>query len=171
MLKSRIGMNLSQNCQNLIECTSTVFGLVFRSKLQRPDDTILIALSEISAEQSVATSKTQWKVTKLKLTNLQPRSVLCAYSYASYLSVSRARRRASGIFFSENSPNKTQHIDKCVPLMNGIVYVFLKILDKLMASAAEEEVGAAFIKWTRCCPNTHYIDINKLPTTTNSHTS
>ena len=126
------------------------------------DNTILPALSDIAAEQSVATVNTIKKVTKLLnylATNpdaaIQYHAsgmVLCVHSDASYLSVTRARSRASGVFFLSDMTSRTQDMDTYTPLMNGIIHVVCKILKNVMASAAEVEFGAVFINGQDAVP-------------------
>ena len=59
--------------------------------------------------------------------------------------MSTSRSRVSEVLFIANSPNKTQDVDKCVPLTNGIIHVVCKILRDVMVSVAEVEFGAVFI--------------------------
>ena len=78
--------------------------------------------------------------------------VLCIRSDTSYLSVSKARSRASGVFFLANAPDGKTDIGNFTPLMNGIIHVVCKILKNVMASAAEAELGAVFINGQDAVP-------------------
>ena len=105
------------------------------------DNTILVALSDISSEQSRATKQTAKAVAKLlnylatnQYAKIQYRASgmqLCVRSDGSYLSVSKARSRAGGIpFLSEGPPNpKSQGF---APPINGILHVVCKIMKNIM---------------------------------------
>ena len=67
------------------------------------------------------------------------RIVLHMHTDTSYLSVSNAQSRASGIFFLADTVPKTQDMGKYKPLMNEIVHVVCKIMKNIMASVAEAE--------------------------------
>ena len=100
------------------------------------DNTTLPALSDILAEQSIATATTTKKVTKLLnylATNpdatIQYHSsdmVLCVHSDASHLQVIKGRSRARGIFFLTNKILDTQQLDTFTPVLNRIVHVVCK---------------------------------------------
>ena len=65
--------------------------------------------------------------------------VLHIHSYSSYLSAPQACSRVGGFFFLGDvteDPDKTK--------INGAVYVLVKILEILMALAAELEVGSTY---------------------------
>ncbi len=59
--------------------------------------------------------------------------ILAIHSDAGYLNESKSRSRAGGHFFVPNTPN------------NGAVFTIAQIIDAVMSSAAEAEVGALFI--------------------------
>ena len=70
---------------------------------------------------------------------------LAIHSDASYLSVSQARIRASGVhFLSEGLPNP-KNTEYFVPTVNGIIIVLCKIMRNTMALAAEAEYGPIFV--------------------------
>ena len=97
------------------------------------DNTILVALNDISLEQSKSTFNTSKKITKL-LNHLatHPEAVikyhasgmqLYVYSDASYLSVNKSRRRSGGIHYPSDPPPNTKNLDNYTPLLNGIIHV------------------------------------------------
>ena len=65
---------------------------------------------------------------------------------ASYLSESEARSRASGYFSLSNHPDKPGNAP-----INGPIHIVSTILRNVMASAAEAEVGAAFLNAQQAC--------------------
>ena len=119
------------------------------------DNTLMVALNDISLEKSKATDNTSKKITKLRnYLVTHPEAVikyhasgmqLYVHSDASYLSVIKSRIRSGGIhYLSETPPNK-QDPDKYTPLLNGIIHVVCKILHNIMSSAAEAELGFLFL--------------------------
>ena len=63
--------------------------------------------------------------------------ILRIHSDVSYLSVTKARSRATGFFYMlDDSEN---------PHINGDIYVILTILKNVIASAAEAETGVVFL--------------------------
>lgn len=65
--------------------------------------------------------------------------VLHVHSDGSYLSVNKSRSRAGGYYFlssNDSEPNKATK--------NGAIHVLCKILQNVMASAAETEIASAF---------------------------
>ena len=97
------------------------------------DDTILTALSDISSDQSKATKTTAKQVAKLlkylasnPYAEIQYRASgmqLAIHSDASYLSVSRARSRASGVYFLSEGPPNPNNPEDFLPNVNGILLV------------------------------------------------
>ena len=95
------------------------------------DNTILPALSDISSEQSKATTKTAKQVAKLLnyLTSnpqaeIQYRASgmqLAIHSDASYLSVAQSKMRASGVNFLTEGPPEPGNPEDFVPTTNGIL--------------------------------------------------
>ena len=62
---------------------------------------------------------------------------LAIHSNASYLSVSQARSRASGVHFLSEGPPNPKNTEDFVPTANGIILDVCKIMRNIMASAAE----------------------------------
>ena len=62
----------------------------------------------------------------------------------SYLSVSQAKSRASGVHFLVEVPPTTNNLVDFVPTVNGISLVVCKIMRNIMASAAYIEYGTIF---------------------------
>ena len=71
--------------------------------------------------------------------------VLHLASDASYLSAPRARSRAAGYHYLSNG-------DTTNPPWNAPVHVLVKIMKNVMSSAAEAEVGSAFMNAQDACP-------------------
>ena len=70
---------------------------------------------------------------------------LSIHSDASYLSVTQARIRASGVHFLREGPPDPDNPEDFVPTTNGILLVVCKIMHNIMASAAEAEYGTIFV--------------------------
>ena len=70
--------------------------------------------------------------------------VLWTVSDASYLSEPNAKSRAGGMFFLSDRVEEAGKAPKNPPKPNGIVYCLAKILNNVMSSAMEAEVGAAY---------------------------
>jgi hypothetical protein len=70
--------------------------------------------------------------------------VLHIHSNASYLSEPQARSRVGGYFFMGDG---TQN-----PPINGALQVISQIMNNVLASAAEAEVGGLFINGQATCP-------------------
>ena len=64
--------------------------------------------------------------------------VLTFHSNALYLSETKSRSRAGGLFFMSNN--------MAFPTKNGAVLTMAKIIKAVMSSAAEAELGALFVK-------------------------
>ena len=62
----------------------------------------------------------------------------------SYLSVSKARIRASGVHFLSKGPPNPHNPEYFVPNVNSILLVVCKIMCNIMASEAEAEYGTIF---------------------------
>jgi len=123
---------------------------------------MLPALGDIAAEQTVATEITMNKITHLLnyLASIPDASIqyhssgmiLYIHSDASYLSVRKARSRASGVYFlSDPIPTNTTY-GEFTPKLNGIIHVLCKIMRNVMASAAEAEYGALFVNGQQAVP-------------------
>jgi hypothetical protein len=111
------------------------------------DPTVLMPLNDIAMEQTKATGKTQAATNQLlDYLATHPDAtiryhasdvILHIHSDASYLSVSNARSRLGGLFFSGNKPPDQ---DK----LNGSILNVAAVVKNVVASAAEPEVGACF---------------------------
>ena len=69
------------------------------------------------------------------------------HSDASYLSESKARSRAGGIFFLSSRPSdptKTPEPTAMPPPFNGAIHIVISIMKAVLASATEAELGALF---------------------------
>jgi hypothetical protein len=66
---------------------------------------------------------------------------------ASYLSAPKARSRAAGFHYLSSHPSKTTN-----PPINGAIHVIANIMKNVLSSAAEAEVGAAYINAQEACP-------------------
>ena len=111
------------------------------------DPTMLVALNAIATQQASPTERTMDRVRQLMdyassqeeavLTYHASDMVLAIHSDAGYLNESKSRSRAGGHFFLssdvQNPPN------------NGAVLTIAQIIDAVMSSAAEAELGALFI--------------------------
>jgi hypothetical protein len=111
------------------------------------DPTMLVALNAIATQQASPTERTMDRVRQLMdyassqeeavLTYHASDMVLAIHSDAGYLNESKSRSRAGGHFFLssdvQNPPN------------NGTVLTIAQIIDAVMSSAAEAELGALFI--------------------------
>jgi hypothetical protein len=111
------------------------------------EPTVLIPLNDIATEQTKATAKTQAATNQLldylathpnaTIRYHASNMILHIHNGASYLSVSHAHSRLGGLFFLGNNP--PEH-DK----LNGCILNVASVIKKLVASAAESEVGACF---------------------------
>ena len=113
------------------------------------DNTTLVALSSIAAEQAKATSSTENDTEQLldylsthkeaTIRFVKSDMILNVHSDASYLSEPQARSRIGGIFFLGSNPVAHQPIQ-----LNGPIHVNANICKYVVASAAEAELGALF---------------------------
>jgi hypothetical protein len=71
--------------------------------------------------------------------------ILHTHADASYLSAPKARSRAGGYHYLGNG-------DINNPTMNGPIHVLAQIMKNVVSSAAEAEVGAAYINAQEACP-------------------
>ena len=109
-------------------------------------NTILPTVSNISSEQSKATTNTAKQVAKLlnylasnPQAKIQYRASgiqLAIHSDASYLSLDESISRASGIHFLTEGPSDPKNLEDFMPTTNGILLVVCKIMRNIMASAA-----------------------------------
>ncbi len=111
------------------------------------DSTILTVLNAIATQQAAPMESTLDKVKQLLdycasqeeaiVTYNASDMILAVYSDASYLSEQKSRSRAGGHFYlSSNVP---------YPPNNGAIKNVAKVIDAVVSSAAEEELGALFI--------------------------
>jgi len=117
--------------------------------------TLLVTLSTIASQQSKATLDTIKATTQLlNYCATHPNAtvrftasgmVLHIVSDASYLSASGARSRLGGYFFMSNPLLRSPpHPDDPSPMFNGPVLVNSSIIQPVLSSAAEAELGALF---------------------------
>ena len=78
--------------------------------------------------------------------------ILFIHSDASYLSVTKARSRASGVFFLIDPKPRAITFSEYIPILNGFIFIMCKILCNIMASAAEAEYGALFLNGQASVP-------------------
>jgi len=107
---------------------------------------MLVALGSLAAAQSEGTQATIEACTHLLnyaathpdavLRYHASEMILHIHSNASYLSETKARSRAGGIFYLSNN-SKT-------PPLNGAIHIHSGIMRSVLASATEAEVGALF---------------------------
>ena len=71
--------------------------------------------------------------------------ILFIHSDASYLLVTKARRRTSEVFFLSDPKPDAITFSEYTPILNGLVFIMCKILRNIMALAAEAEYGALFL--------------------------
>ena len=111
------------------------------------DPTMLVALNAIATQQAAPTERTMDRVKQLLdyaasqeeaiLTYRASDMVLALHSDAGYLNESKARSRAGGHFFLSSDMQNPQN--------NGAILTIAQIIDAVMSSAAEAELGALFI--------------------------
>ena len=126
------------------------------------DNNILPTLSNISSDQSKATTNTSKQVAKLlKYLASNPQAEiqyrasgvqLAIHSDASYLSVAQDRSRSSGVHFISKDPPDPENPEDFVPTINGILLVMCKIMRNIMASAAEAKYGIIFVNAQTAVP-------------------
>ena len=127
------------------------------------NNTILAALSSISSDQSKATKNTAKQVAKLLNyldsnpcgAEIQYRASgmqLAIHSEVSYLSVSQARSRVSGVHFLSEGPPNLNNTEKKLPTVNNILLVVCNIMRNIMASAAEAKYGTIFVNAQTAVP-------------------
>lgn len=124
------------------------------------DNTMLVSLGAIAATQSTPTELTLDEcVHLLNYAASHPDAVvrytasdMCLWIHtdASYLSEAQARSRAGAFFFLSHHPNTLQPHQ--LPPINGPIHITSTIMKNVLASAAEAEVGAAYIAAQEGCP-------------------
>jgi hypothetical protein len=151
-----------------ITCLQKVIGVLLYYS-HTISNTMLVALGSLAAAQSQGTKTTtkvaihllNYAATHPDASILFQASKMCLHihSDASYLSESKARSRAGGIFFLSSKPTTTT--DATIPPLNGLIHILVStILCNIMASATKAEVGACFLnaqesQQTRLAPNHH----------------
>ena len=74
------------------------------------------------------------------------------HSNVSYLLVSQARSRASGVHSISEGPPNPNNLEYFVPTAIGILLVVCKIIHNIMASAAEAEYGTILVNAQKAVP-------------------
>ena len=72
-------------------------------------------------------------------------TIIFIHSDASYLLVTKARSRASGVFSLSDPKPDAITFSEYTPILNGFVFIMCKSLRNIMASAADAEYGALFL--------------------------
>jgi hypothetical protein len=126
------------------------------------DPFMLPALGTIASSQSKATQPTKDACTWLMdYAVCNPLSIirydasdmiLYLHSDASYLSESRARSRGAGHFFLSSKPLHPSKPPDTIPPLNGPIHTMCKIIDVVVGSAAEAEIGAAYLNGQDAVP-------------------
>jgi hypothetical protein len=117
---------------------------------QAIDPTIVMALSDLSSQQSAPTKNTMKQVNQfLDYMWTHPDAIiqyrasdmiLNVHSDASYLSAPKARSQAGGYFFLSSLPHNGDPIR-----LNSTIHITCTSLKLVAASAAEVELGALFL--------------------------
>ena len=117
------------------------------------DNTMLVALGTLASAQTKGTEATMEALTQLlDYAASHPNAVirykasdmiLYIHSDASYLSESEARSRAGGFFFLSNKSDPSNK-ETPPPMLNGAIHIVSTIMNNVMSSATEAEVGALF---------------------------
>jgi hypothetical protein len=118
------------------------------------NSTMLTVLGSLATQQANPTKNTMAKVTQFLnyaathpdaiVTYLASNMVLTGHSNALYLSESNARSQAGSHFFMSNNTTK--------PPNNGAILTTAQIIEAVMSSAAEAEVGAFYISCREAVP-------------------
>jgi hypothetical protein len=126
------------------------------------DPFMLVALGTISSDQATATQVTKdeckWLMDYAACNPLSiiryhaSDMVLYVHSDASYLSETRARSRAAGHFFLSDTPVDPKEPPANLPALNGPVHTMCKIIDVVVGSAAEAEIGAGYLNGQEAVP-------------------
>ena len=124
------------------------------------DNTMLVALSSIASAQAKGTQATLKACRRLldyaathpdaKIRFNASDMVYWTHSDASYLSEPKAKSRAGGHHFLSTHPAKLKPGQS--PPLNGPIHVLCALIGPVVASAAEAEVGAAFMNAQDGCP-------------------
>ena len=124
------------------------------------DNTMLPALGSLATQQANPMQNTKKLVHQLlnyaathhdvSITNRASDMVLADHSDASYLSETNARSRAGGHFFMSN--------DDAIPSNSGAILTISQIINAVMSSAAEAEIGALYINCKEAIPAPHALE-------------
>ena len=119
------------------------------------DPTMLVALGTLSSQQSKSTEQTyDATLWILNYANSNPNAtiwyttsdmILYVHSDASYLYAPRAHSRAGGRYFLSDRSLDPKNPPRNRPQINGHIHTVSKIMSNVMRSAAEAEIGAAYI--------------------------
>ena len=126
------------------------------------DPFILVATGAIASSQSNATEFTKEECAWLMdYVASNPLSViryhasgmsLYIHSDASYLSETRACSRAAGHFFLSSKPTDPANPPINIPPLNGPIHTLCKIIDVVVGSASESEIGAGYLNGQEAVP-------------------
>jgi hypothetical protein len=115
---------------------------------------MLVALGTLASAQTKGTEATAQAITQLlNYCATHPDATvrynasdmyLHVHSDASYLSETKARSRAGGIFFLSSAPLKNPKPDSQPPPFNGAIHTHCSIMKSVLSSATEAELGALF---------------------------
>jgi hypothetical protein len=119
------------------------------------DNTMLVPLGTLAAAQTSATINTEKAITQfLDYAATHPSAVvryrasdmtLHVHSDASYLSESKARSRAGGIFFMSHTYTPDDPFtDPHLAPLNGAIHITSQIMKNVLSSVAEAEIAACF---------------------------
>ena len=78
--------------------------------------------------------------------------ILFIHSDASYLSVTKARIRASGVFFLSDPKPYSITFSEFTPILNVLIFIMCQILRNIIALAEEAEYGALFLNGQAAVP-------------------
>jgi hypothetical protein len=119
------------------------------------DPTMLVALGNLSSDQTGATASTADDIVwLLNYAHTHPNAMiwyaasdmwLHVHWDASYLSISRAHSSTGGHFILSTRPSNSDKAPTVAPTLNGPILSVCKIMTIVMGSAAEAKIGAAYI--------------------------
>ena len=126
------------------------------------DPFMLAALGTIASSQAKATQLTKNECAWLMdYASSNPLSiiryhasdmVLYVHSDASYLSETKARSRGAGHFFLSSKPLNPDQPPDTIPTLNGPIHTLCKIIDVVVGSASEAEIGAGYLNGQDAVP-------------------
>jgi hypothetical protein len=131
------------------------------------DNTMLVALGSLASAQTKGTAATAKAAAHLLdhaathpnavIRFTKSEMILHIHSDASHLSESEARSRVGGCFFLSN-PINVKDPNSPSAQNNGAIHIVSSILNNVMSSAAEAEVGALFYNAQDACPLRNTLD-------------